>query len=59
MFWEDYRFYRSDKSIFAARVTPDGAVIDPDGRLILRDQTVKVDVAFDGANFLAVIQDSC
>jgi len=59
VFWEDYRLYRSDKAIYAARVTTDGTVIDPDGKLILLDRTVMADVAFDSVSFLVVIQDSC
>ncbi|MCK4250141.1 hypothetical protein KAX97_01745 [candidate division WOR-3 bacterium] len=59
VFWEDYRLYYSDKSIYAARVTTDGTVIDPDGKLILSDRTVIADIAFDGVNFLVAIQDSC
>jgi len=36
-----------------------GVVLDPFGRLILRDRAMNVDFAFDGVNFLAVVQDSC
>lgn len=59
VFWYDMRFYSPDRSIFAARVATNGTLLDPAGKLILRDRTVRVDVAHDGVNFLAVIQDSC
>ncbi|GAG85473.1 unnamed protein product, partial [marine sediment metagenome] len=59
VFWEDYRFYPPDRSIYAARVTSAGTVIDSAGRLILRDKAYSIDAAFDGVNFLAVIQNDC
>lgn len=57
--WQDMRYYSPDRSIFGARITQDGVVLDPFGRLILRDRAMNVDFAFDGVNFLAVVQDSC
>jgi hypothetical protein len=59
VFWQDYRYYSPDRSIFAARVALDGSVIDPDGKQILRDKAEVVDAAYDGTTMLAVIQDSC
>lgn len=58
-FWQDLRFYPSDRSTFAARITPTGCVLDTNGVLMLRDRTVSADVACDGTNFLIVVQDSC
>ena len=56
--WEDYR--RSVYSdIYAARVTPGGSVLDPDGFEIVHannDQFVPA-VGFDGENFLVVWED--
>jgi hypothetical protein len=59
VFWNDLRFYSPDRSVFAARVTMGGQVIDPQGVEIMRDRTEFVDAAFDGENFLVVLQDSC
>jgi hypothetical protein len=43
----------------AARVTDYGQVLDPEGVLMICDRTVDVDAAYDGTNFLVVVQDSC
>ncbi|UCD20345.1 MAG: hypothetical protein JSU64_04185 [candidate division WOR-3 bacterium] len=59
VFWQDLRFYPSDRSTFAARVSQEGQVIDPDGVVLMRDRTVSADAAYDGINFLVVVQDSC
>ncbi|MDH4211726.1 MAG: hypothetical protein OEV79_09815 [candidate division WOR-3 bacterium] len=58
-FWQDLRFYPSDRSTFAARVTEEGLVLDTNGVLLMRDRTISVDAAYDGTNFLVVVQDSC
>ncbi len=58
-FWQDLRFYPSDRSIFAARIDQGGFVIDTNGVNLMRDRAVSVDAAFDGTNFLIVVQDSC
>jgi hypothetical protein len=59
VFWQDLRFYPSDRATLAARVTPDGTVLDPDGIVLMRDKTEFTDAAYDGTNFLVVVQDSC
>ncbi|MGB3342029.1 MAG: hypothetical protein WBB37_11170 [bacterium] len=59
VFWTDMRFYSPDRSIFSARVANDGTVIDPDGRLLIRDRVIKSSVAYGDGNFLVVVQDSC
>lgn len=59
VFWYDMRFYSPERSIYAARVTESGNVVEPLGTPILVDRTMLVAAAFDGTNFLAVIQDSC
>ncbi|MBE0431973.1 hypothetical protein IBX73_00755 [candidate division WOR-3 bacterium] len=58
-FWQDLRFYPSDRSTFGARVTQQGGVLDTNGVLIMRDRTISADAAYDGTNFLIVVQDSC
>jgi hypothetical protein len=59
VFWTDLRYYSPDRSIFSGRVANDGTVIDPDGRVLMRDRYVKSSVAYGGGNFLVVAQDSC
>jgi hypothetical protein len=59
VFWHDMRYYSPDRSVFGCRVTAAGVVLDPQGREILRDRAEWLDAAFDGANFLVAIQDSC
>ena len=59
VFWTDMRFYSPDRSVFSARVANDGTVIEPDGRVLIRDRAVKSSVAYGAGNFLVVIQDSC
>ena len=59
IFWNDLRYYSPDRSIFGARISSDGVVLDPDGVEILRDRTEFLDAAYDGANLLVAIQDSC
>jgi hypothetical protein len=58
VFWADMRFY-PDLSIYSARVTTAGMVLDPTGKLVIRDKAVKCDLSYDGSNFLVVLQDSC
>ncbi|UCG31315.1 MAG: hypothetical protein JSV53_05410 [candidate division WOR-3 bacterium] len=62
VFWADYRYYDVDssQSVFGARVSTDGTVIDPDGKLLYRNRTgYEPAVAYDGTNFLVVFRDSC
>lgn len=56
--WQDLR-NEKDYDIFAARVSPEGKVLDPDGIAVAarpRNQALPR-VAFDGTNFLVVWQD--
>ena len=53
------RFYSPDRSIFSSRVSDDGMVIDPDGKLIIRDRVIVSAVDYGNGNFLVVVQDSC
>jgi hypothetical protein len=58
-FWQDLRFYPSDRSTVSARITEEGLVLDTNGVILMRDRTISVDAAYDGTNFLVVVQDSC
>jgi len=55
--WDDLRSMSTD--IYAARVTPDGAVLDTAGILVsdAEDTQEMPALAFDGTNFLAVWKD--
>ena len=59
VFWTDMRFYSPDRSIFGARVANDGTVLDPDGRVLIRDRLVNAAVGFGTENILIAVQDSC
>ena len=62
VFWPDYRYdaVDSSQSIFGARVSTSGTVLDPDGKLLYRHRTGEAPaVAYDGTNFLVVFRDSC
>jgi hypothetical protein len=62
VFWEDRRSLSIDTlyGVYCARMTPDGTVLDPDGRMVFKRQ-VRYDVsaAADGINFLVAFEDSC
>lgn len=62
VFWEDRRLVQTDTlyCVYGARVTTDGTVLDPDGKLIFANQVhYDIDAAFDGENFLIAFEDSC
>jgi len=62
VFWTDYRYdgVDSSQSVFGARVSSDGTILDPDGKLLYRHRTgYESAVAYDGTNFLVVFRDSC
>jgi phosphoribosylformylglycinamidine (FGAM) synthase PurS component len=56
--WEDYRG-GSNFDIYGARVTPQGAVLDPSGLVISQaaNDQYSVDVGVDSANFFVVWED--
>ena len=59
VFWVDQR-QRPNMSIYGARVTPDGTVLDPDGVELYTDSAgYRCNVAFDGTNFLVVTRNYC
>ncbi len=59
VFWQDMRHFPGDRSLYGARVTQDGTVLDEEGKLLFRDQVVVLDAAYDGVNMLVAFQDSC
>ena len=62
VFWTDYRYdgVDSSQSIFGARISASGTVLDPDGKLLYRHRAGEAPaVAYDGTNFLVVFRDSC
>ena len=59
VFWYDMRHYSPERAIYCARISEGGAVVDTQGVPLMIDRTMTVNAAFDGENFLAVIQDSC
>lgn len=59
VFWIDQR-YTPLMSLFGARVTKDGIVLDPTGRELYTDSAgYDCNVAFDGTNFLVVTRNHC
>jgi len=61
VFWLDQRHapYES-ASVYAARVTRDGTVLDPNGiELFHGDAGYRCNAAFDGTNFLVVFRNHC
>ena len=62
VFWADQRLFSSTEkyAVYGARVTADGHVIDPDGKLIFCDSVAdRFDVAFGVSNFLVVCRNGC
>ncbi|MCK4755993.1 hypothetical protein KAS56_03570 [candidate division WOR-3 bacterium] len=57
VFWSDFRY---SASIYAARVKPDGTVIDTSGQFLYHGYPISgARVAYDNQNFLAVFRDGC
>lgn len=62
VFWVDYRYCSMDssQSLFGARVSESGTVLDPDGKLLYTNRVGYVPAgAYDGTNSLVVFRDSC
>lgn len=62
VFWTDLRYYNSygTYSLYGARITNSGTVLDPNGKLLFNRQTAYPPrVAFDGVNLLVAARDSC
>jgi hypothetical protein len=59
VFWEDQRRYPLT-AVYAARVSRDGTVLDPEGRELYCDSAgYRVSAAWDGTNFLVVTRNHC
>jgi hypothetical protein len=61
-FWIDDRHFAAESThaVFGARISPNGAVIDPDGKLLFERQVgYATSAAYDGTTFLIVVRDSC
>ena len=59
VFWEDQRTYPRT-SLYAARVSLDGTVLDPQGRELFNDSAgYRVGAAWDGENFLVITRNHC
>jgi hypothetical protein len=58
VFWSDFR---SDPllSLYGARVSAAGTVIDFNGKFLFRDTVLNPAVAYDGTNFLVVWREGC
>jgi len=62
VFWTDYRdnSTTSTSCLYVARISNDGTVLDPGGKLVFRDSvTEKPVVAYDGTNFLVALRNGC
>ena len=62
VFWSDWRFglMNYTYSMFGARISSDGTVLDPGGKQIYRDTLKsKPRIASDGVNLFVVIQEGC
>ena len=62
VFWADERLYGSTEqyAVYGARVTTNGHVVDPDGKLIFCDSVAnRFDATFDGTNLLVVCRNGC
>ncbi len=59
VFWEDQRAYPLT-GVYGARVTKQGAVLDPNGVNLFTDSVgYRVSAAWDGTNFLVVTRQHC
>jgi hypothetical protein len=59
VFWVDQR-QRPSMSIYGARVSHDGTVLDPDGVELYTDSAgYRCSAAFDGSGFLVVTRNHC
>jgi len=59
VFWTDDRPGQVSYSLYGARVSTSGVVLDPNGKLLVRDSLPHARVAYDGANFLIVARQGC
>ena len=59
--WEDHRSSVLIYPMYGARVTPQGQVLDPDGKRYAPEHDTALDqsVAFGGGNYLITYRDHC
>jgi hypothetical protein len=60
VFWQAFNASQTARSIFAARVAPDGQVLDPNAIAVYNHSTQNLtspDVAFNGSEYLLVFDD--
>ncbi len=58
VFWTDYR-HTSLYTLYGARVSATGTVIDLNGKFLFQDSVFTPAVAYDGTNFLVVWREGC
>lgn len=58
VFWTDYRSTPT-YSLYGARITEGGVVLDPDGKFQFADSVFSPRVASDGSNLLVVWREGC
>lgn len=62
VFWSDWRFgpMNYTYSMYGSRVSLDGTVLDPGGKLLYRDTLkTKPKIASDGANLFVILREGC
>jgi hypothetical protein len=60
LFYSFWRDHREPTSIYAARITPQGTVIDTASRFIfIGDPTDEINADFDGENLFIVFREHC
>ena len=60
VFWQDERFFSTQQlyALCGARVSVDGTILDPNGKILYNDSAAGIlDAAYDGTNFLVVFRD--
>ena len=61
-FWSDWRYgvVNYTYALFGSRISLDGTVLDPGGKLLYRDTLkTKPEVASDGTNLLVILREGC
>lgn len=58
VFWTDYRT-SPIYSLYGARVSATGTVLDPNGKVLFQDSVFNPRVAFDGTNLMVVWREGC
>ncbi|OGC41575.1 hypothetical protein A2Y85_01205 [candidate division WOR-3 bacterium RBG_13_43_14] len=58
VFWTDYRS-TPIYGLYGTRITVDGTVLDPNGKLQFQDSVFTPRVDYDGSNFMVVWREGC